>query len=562
MPFLVDAYRFARNPAQERAIHRDLRRARAASRFLSDLPAVPADAPAVLVGLYRDDLFDTKVGLVLASALRAHGARPVLLTPSARNQRIRRYAQAFGITDVRARDRVELTDAETETIRAAADAMLAGPIDFEHMRAWTFAGYQVGYHVVSTLIRRTFDGSPDLHLDANRALVADILHEVLRTYSVCGRVLDEVAPTLVLVEEANYAHNGPLVDVAVARGIDVIQTIVTWRDDALMSKRLTTANRRVDAKSVAPETLERLDATGGFPPAAALDAELDADFVHRYDGRWALSVQFQPDTRAFTDTEIVETIGLDPAKPTAVVFAHVLWDATLFFGVDLFDNYADWLRQTVLAAAANTHVNWVIKTHPSNVFRSAHGDVGAGASSEGEIVREALPSPPDHVHVLAPGTPINSVSLYRFADYGVTVRGTAGLEMACFAKPVLTAGTGAYSGLGFTIDSPTRAAYLERIATIQTLGPVAPDATVRARRYAHTLFVRRPWVARSFRLRFEFLERGWHPLDRNLDWTLATASALADSPDLGHWAAWALRSSETDFLAPVAAADAAVTEAR
>ena len=549
MPFLVDAYRFARNPAQEQAIARDLRQTRAASRFLAELPAVPIDAPTALVGLYRDDIFDTKVGLVLGSALRARGVRPVLLTPSERNQRIRRYAKAFGVNDVRSRDRVELTHAESDAIQVAASDLLAGPIDFEHMRAWTYAGYQVGYHVVSTLIRRTFDGSPDLHLDANRALVADILDEVLRAYVVCGRILHEVAPEVVLVEEANYAVNGPLVDVAVARGIDVIQTIVTWRDDALMSKRLTTANRRVDAKSVAPETLTRLTTDHGFPPPAELDAQLDADFGYRYDGRWAQSAQFQPNTRAFTGDQIVEAIGLDPAKPTAVVFAHVLWDATLFFGVDLFDNYADWLRQTVLAAAANTNLNWVVKTHPSNVFRSAHGDVAAGASSEGEIVRTALPSLPAHVHVLAPDTPISTVSLYRFADYGVTVRGTAGLEMACFAKPVLTAGTGAYSGLGFTYDSETKAEYLDRIATIETLGPLDHEMTARARRYAHTLFVRRPWVSQSFRLRFEFLDRGWHPLDRNLEWTIGSVEELSDSVDLGRWATWAMASEDADLLA-------------
>ena len=549
MPFLVDAYRFARNPAQEQAIARDLRQTRAASRFLTELPAIPSDAPTALVGLYRDDIFDTKVGLVLGSALRARGVRPVLLTPSERNQRIRRYAKAFGVNDVRSRDRVELTHAESDAIQVAASDLLAGPIDFEHMRAWTYAGYQVGYHVVSTLIRRTFDGSPDLHLDANRALVADILDEVLRAYVVCGRILHEVAPEVVLVEEANYAVNGPLVDVAVARGIDVIQTIVTWRDDALMSKRLTTANRRVDAKSVAPETLTRLTTDHGFPPPAELDAQLDADFGYRYDGRWAQSAQFQPNTRAFTGDQIVEAIGLDPAKPTAVVFAHVLWDATLFFGVDLFDNYADWLRQTVLAAAANTNLNWVVKTHPSNVFRSAHGDVAAGASSEGEIVRTALPSLPAHVHVLAPDTPISTVSLYRFADYGVTVRGTAGLEMACFAKPVLTAGTGAYSGLGFTYDSETKAEYLDRIATIETLGPLDHEMTARARRYAHTLFVRRPWVSQSFRLRFEFLDRGWHPLDRNLEWTIGSVEELSDTVDLGRWATWAMASEDADLLA-------------
>jgi len=51
--------------------------------------------------------------------------------------------------------------------------------------------------------------------------------------------------------------------------------------------------------------------------------------------------------------------------------------------------------------------------------------------------------------VLLPDTKISTLSLYRFADDGVTVRGTPGLEIACFGKPAFTAGTGTYAGLGF-----------------------------------------------------------------------------------------------------------------
>lgn len=547
-PVLVEGYRWVRNPAWQRAIAADLRRTRRTSRFLRTLPSAPPGAPTAVVSLYRDDIFDTKVGLVLASALRTRGVRPVVLTPTSRNRRIRRYAAAYSIDDVRARDTVPLTDAERATVERVATSLMAGPVDVDTVRDWTHDGYRVGYHVVSTLIRRTFDGSPELHLEQTRAQLGEILREVLTTYIVCTRVLDDVRPALVLVEEANYAVNGPLVDVAVARDVDVIQTITIWRDDALMSKRLTRANRRVDAKSVAPETMARLDADGAFPPDEQLDAELDADFASRYDGRWALSAQFQPGTRPFTAEEIVEHLGLDPAKPTAVVFAHVLWDATLFFGVDLFDNYADWLRRTVEAAAANPRLNWIVKTHPSNVFRSAHGDIAAGASSEAEIVREALPTIPDHLHLLEPDTPISTLSLHRFADFGLTVRGTAGLEMASFGTPVLTAGTGAYSGFGFTVDSDSREEYLARLARLPDVDLPAPDAARRARRYAHTLFVRRPWVARSIRLGFAFLSLGWHPLDRNVEWTVASVADLAAAPDLGAWASWALDSDQPDFM--------------
>ena len=55
--------------------------------------------------------------------------------------------------------------------------------------------------------------------------------------------------------------------------------------------------------------------------------------------------------------------------------------------------------------------------------------------------------------------------------------------------------------------------------------------TARARRYAHALFIRRPWVPRSFAMQFEFAERGWHPLDRNVAWRVGKKLAW-DAPNM------------------------------
>ncbi|MFI5048015.1 MAG: hypothetical protein ACHQIG_13190, partial [Acidimicrobiia bacterium] len=93
-PWLVDVARFARNPQWERALRRDMRDTRAATEFLRRLPPAPADAAVVLVALYRDNVYDTKVGLVLATALRLRGLRPVVSMPTNRGLRIRRYARA------------------------------------------------------------------------------------------------------------------------------------------------------------------------------------------------------------------------------------------------------------------------------------------------------------------------------------------------------------------------------------------------------------------------------------------------------------------------------------
>jgi hypothetical protein len=547
---LVDAYRFVRNPRWQIDLWRDLAATRRATAFLRVVPVPPhaPDPPVVLLALYRDDVYETKIGLTLATGLRIRGFKPVVLVPSSRAHRIRRYADVYGVGDVIARDSITITDAERAACEQTVTCLLSGDLDFETVRGWRYRGRPIGVHVLSTLIRVTFDGSPDPAVTTNRDRIATILTQVLHNLVRADRLFNELAPRLLLVEEANYSVNGPVVDAAIDWNVDVIQTIGTWRDDALMSKRLTKETRRVDAKSVARETLGRLEQE---PWTSDLDDELDRDFEARYGGVWTLGRQFQPDTVPRSGDQIIAETGLDPSRPTAVIFAHVLWDASLFFGDDLFENYADWLVQSVKAAMENRNVNWIVKAHPSNVFRAAHGDV-QGESSEVVLVREHLPKLPDHVHVLLPDTKISTLSLYRFADYGVTVRGTPGMEIACFGKPAFTAGTGTYAGLGFTYDSSSVDEFLGRLATIECYGPLPEEMRLRARRYAHALFLRRPWKTRSFSLVFDLPERGWNPLDRNVTWNARSHADLDSAGDLGDWADWACQREEPDYVSRAA----------
>jgi hypothetical protein len=528
-PWLVDAYRLARRPNWEVAIRRDLARTGTEAAFLREIPAPRADAPVALLGLYRDDIFDAKVGLVLAAALAARGFEPVVLLPTTRARRVPRYARAFGVERVAFASAVALTPSEIDECEVAAAGFLSAGIDFGSIKGWRFRGRVIGSHVLSTVIRTTFDGSPDFANEDVRNRLGIVLETVLRNVVRSERVLETLEPSVVLVEEANYAINGPLVDAAVARGVDVIQTI-SWNDEALLSKRITATNRRVDAKSVSPESLAVMERE---PWTAALDATLEADFDHRYHG-------------THRDADLRHALGIDNERPTAVIFGHVLWDASLFYGTDLFDNYSDWLVQTVAAAIDNPSVNWLVKAHPSSAFRVSHGDIPE-QSTELRLLRDCYPVLPAHVRVLPPETGISARSLYAFADYGVTVRGTPGIEMPCFGKPVLTAGTGSYAGLGFTYDSASREEFLTRLAELHTYGPLPDDMTTRARRYAYTLFVRRPWKPRSFALEVDYAERGWHPLDRNVVLRARSLDKWHAVGDLDHWANWVIGSDDTDY---------------
>jgi hypothetical protein len=247
-----------------------------------------------------------------------------------------------------------------------------------------------------------------------------------------------------------------------------------------------------------------------------------------------------------TGDEIIEEVGLDPSKPTAVIFAHVLWDASLFFGVDLFANYSEWLVESVRRAIGNDRLNWIVKTHPSNVFRALHGDVAE--CSELTLMNESFDELPAHLFVLRPDTRIAATSLYRFADVGITVRGTPGLEMACYGKTVLTAGTGAYAGLGFTLDSTSREQYLDRFDALEAAPAPNAEAVERARRYAHALFVRRPWTSESFEMSFHYSAEGWNPLDRNLLLRVDNVEQFRAAADLSRWRTWVTRSRAADFF--------------
>ena len=240
--------------------------------------------------------------------------------------------------------------------------------------------------------------------------------------------------------------------------------------------------------------------------------------------------------------EIVHGLGLDPAKKTAVIFSHILWDANLFYGEDLFEDQEAWLVESVRAAVENPNVNWIVKLHPANRYKTE-----ATVLNDEIAIREAVGELPAHVRLLPPDTDVNTYSLFRLADYGVTIRGTVGLELPCFGAPVLTAGTGRYSGLGFTNDSASAEEYLAKLRRIHELPPLTQEETQLAKRHALALFRYRAFPFKSYRARYT--PAGAHrPLSSNLELVARTSPAVEEAEDLREFADWALDRSQADFL--------------
>ena len=530
---------------RSRAIsERDLRRFR---RRYGDVlgPAPEPTGGVALIASLSYSTYQLQLEGMFAKAFQLQGLELVVLVPND-SQLPRRYFETFGIRRFVTLDRYLPPDLIAEAEREAQQLLdrVRTPSD---LKTLAFRGADVGREALSTVSRYLHEGGVDLGDPRSQALLRDLLPAAVKTALAAESLFDELEPELVLFNERNYADQGPLCDIALLRGLNVVQFVSGFEDDTMVFKRYTAETKAIHPRSLSDSSWERVRELDWTPER---ETELQQEFARRYDrdatflARWN-----QGWTRRQPREEIARTLGLDPAKQTAVIFSHVLWDANMFFGRDLFADQEEWFVESVRAACANDEVNWIVKLHPANVWKRKRDHV-SGELDEHVAVREHVGGLPSHVKLLEPDTDISTWSLFDVTDYGVTIRGSIGFELPCFGKPALTAGTGFYSGRGFTVDSETADEYLARLARIHELSPPSADSVELAKKHAYALFRLRQTRFTSFRSVFKPVEEIDDPSEATIELSLRDAGELARAQDLRLLGEWAARSRELDYLAP------------
>jgi hypothetical protein len=539
MPRLLTLRRYGSALTARAVLERDFRRFR--RRYGAVLgPKPPGGRGVALLASLSYSTFQVKVEGVIAKALQLQGYDVVAAVPRDA-ELVRRYFGLYGVD--RFVNLEEYADHDGEIADAAAMLdELRTPADLKALR---FHGADVGRQVLSTVSRYLHEGSVDLTDPEARRLAAELLPLSLRTTLAAGALLDDVAPDVVVFNERNYADQGPLSDVALDRGHNVIQFVSGFEDDTLVFKRFTAETKGIHPRSLSDDSwalvreLEWSDER---------QSELDADFARRYDkdatflARWN-----QGWTREQSRDELRDKLGLDPAKPTAVVFSHVLWDANMFYGRDLFADQEEWFLETVRAACSNENANWVVKLHPANVWKLRR-DGYRGELDEVRAIRKQIGELPQHVRLLPPDTDISTWSLFAVTEVGVTIRGSTGFELPCFGVPALTAGTGFYSGRGFTVDSDTRDDYLAHLARIEETPRPAAEQIELARKHAWALFRARQTRFTTFRSVYQPIEHVDRPFEATIELYARSADELALARDLRALGEWAVSSRALDYL--------------
>lgn len=550
---LISAWRYARHPRLVRHqldVDTDYWSFRRKFGFLAQGHDLADPGKRVMVVSLSNSIAQVKLEAMLAKALQLRGYTPVIVTNTVHKNALR-YFRAFGY------DRFEFYDElckemPREAVEDGPNALEQSPT-FRSLLGLEYRDVHVGRHVLSWIVRQLRHGSVEFSDPQVQQMLKDLLPRAVRSVRAAECLLDRVKPEVALFLEKGYFPFGEVFDVAVNRGVNSIQWPHSHRSDAFALKRYTAENRYMHPFSLSAQTWETVRQ---MPWSPGLENELVQELRGRYEeGTWFNRKFLQVGKRLKSPAEVRRQLGLDPSKKTAVIFSHVLWDATFFFGQSLFDDYQEWLVETVRAACENTSVNWVIKLHPDYVWKMQQLRDNAGPRDLVALSAH-IGKLPQHIRVMAPETDISTHSLFEVTDYCLTVRGTIGIEMPCFGVPVFTAGTGRYSGLGFTVDSSSREEYLARVRHIQDYPKLTAEQTLLAKKHAYALFILRPCQFKTFEMVQAPMKKLGHPLDYNVVIRARSFQEMARAEDLEAFARWSVDSEEEDFLSPLADAKA------
>lgn len=507
-------------------------------RVLREALSRERPGPLVLFACFHDFRQQIKYDLAFAAALAAQGANVAVLT-RADCSLVRRYWTAVG--------KGSAVHALHPTAAAPRPRLTDGGIDVQQFLDLRYRGVSVGRWALATAFSRLRKSYSELQEPDALAIVAGALDESYAATDAAHEALDRIRPATIVFLEKGYSPAGELFEVAVGRGIDVVQYTHGHASSRLLVKRFGSHNRFQHPAEPSPALWAEVQSR---PADADLTGAVRRRILEAYaSGEWFNRKHGQVGKRPRSRDELTRELGLDPAKPTAVIFTHVGWDATFFYGQNLFADYDEWLTETVRAAAQISDVNWLVRVHPDNMWKAQASHREEDLDRDRRLIERTLGRVPASVRWLGPSSDVRTDSFFEVADVCLTVRGTIGLEMACMGRHVVTAGTGRYSGYGFTLDSQTRDEYFARLRALGRLAPPPSDRADLAARYVDTLIRERPLTmvtAVDRRLPPQLV--GTDPLGDDVEYRFTSVADLVTAPDLAPLARWILHSTAQDLV--------------
>jgi hypothetical protein len=348
-------------------------------------------------------------------------------------------------------------------------------VTMENLSGLTEGGVALGNNVRSSIIRYLQGAA----LTGHEAVIREFAYSALITARASANAIDKLEPWRLFMSHGIYVDWGPALHIARRRGIPV----TAWKSSYLTSHfyfRPVVDPSRIDFKALSPETWEEVKSAELTPRQ---NARLDKFFDDRYKKNISFDMRNRP-KQFRSDLSELKAKYAPTDKPVWVVLSHINWDSVSDFAPMAYASFDDWILDTIRQAIEVPDVQWLIKIHPVEAYDNP-------ATGVQRLIERTFPSLPDHVRVIPAEDDVSPANLFELMAGGVTVYGTAGLELALIGKPVIVAGEAHYGGMGFTHDALTPEAYRELLRKAATLGPLTDEQRGLVRKYAYSHFIQR-----------------------------------------------------------------------
>lgn len=344
--------------------------------------------------------------------------------------------------------------------------------DLDHFH---LQGINVGKNARSAIIRFLKGKKINGHED----VVKEFLFSAMFNTLASKAAIEKIKPSRIFMSHGIYADWGPALKNAISKEIPVVGWMASYKKASFYFRHLSddihiSIHNLSDAgwRSVANKDLDD-----------SQQASLEQYLSDRYKDNSSFDLK---KLSAYSgNTELLyRKLDLIPEKPVWGILAHISWDAVADSAPMAHRSFDEWILDTVKEISKIKNVQWIIKIHPAETWDST-------AQGVASLLNYHYPTLPDHVKILMPDINLNPLDFFHLIDGGITVYGTAGLELALMGKPVIVSGSAHYGGKGFTYDCLDPPAYRKLLHEAERLKPITSEQRQLAKKYAHAYFIQR-----------------------------------------------------------------------
>lgn len=398
-----------------------------------------------------------------------------------------------------------LSEDELKNLRA-----LSQKVNFDNYKKFVYKNYNIGTHIESAMTRHTKGGS----FEGLEELLREYAFAVLVITETSEKFINKYKPDKIYMSHGIYADWGPACTVALANNIPVISYVCSYLNRHFFFGIIR--NHKETFTGIRNESWNNFrDNILNEKQKERLYSFLNRRYLHKVTGDMKNLIKDYKGDREY----FLEKYKLDRRKPVWGIMTHINWDAVSDYFPMLYDNFDEWLYDTVKTIIDVKDVQWLIKIHPSEKIDNPE----TGCQ---KFIENNFPDLPEHIKVVKYDDDINTEDFYSLLDGAVTVMGTGGLEFSLKGKPVILAGEAHYSGKGFTYDPADIENYRKLLKDASGLKPTHDKIREKAEMYAYIYFILKqiplpPAVNEDLKIEFDKLNSIFPGEDKFTDFVCA-----------------------------------------